>query len=116
MKIWEKVYRAALKADNSVKVAARKAWAAVKRTYRKDSKTGKWVKKAKAGYDMKELAEFCPEGAKKLKGLGISFIDVDLFEAEESGKYELPKAPKDAPQGLKNILDTVYNSCRKDHQ
>ena len=115
MKIWERVYRAALKAKDSVKVAARKAWAAIKRTYRKNSKTGKWVKKSKAGYDMKEFAEFCPEGAKKLKEVGISFIDIDLFETEEGGKYELPTAPKDAPEGLKDILDKVYNSCRKDH-
>jgi len=113
-KLWERVYRGALKRGASVKSAAKQAWAVVKKFFKKVE--GKWVRKSKADvFTIAEVAEICPSCALSMRTGGLEEIELDEeFFAEEGGKYEPPQAG-DAPKAVKDILDEVYNDCRKRH-
>ena len=114
-KMWERVYRDALKRGASVKSAARQAWSVVKKYFRKNEK-GMWVRKEKAdAFSLAELATICPSCAVEFRTIGISEVEIgeDWF-MDEAAKYEPPDSG-DAPKEVKDILEKVYNDCRKLH-
>ena len=114
-KMWERVYRGALKRGASVKSAAQQAWSVVKKYFRKNEE-GRWVRKEKAdAFTLNEIAEICPACAVEFRSIGMTEIELgeDWF-TEDAAKYE-PPAAGDAPKEVREILDKVYNDCRKLH-
>ena len=114
-KMWERVYRGALKRGASVRSAAKQAWSVVKKYFRKN-KEGKWVRKEKADtFSLSEVAMICPSCAVEFRSLGFSEIEIgeDWF-MDDAAKYEPPPSG-DAPKEVKAILNKVYNDCRKLH-
>ena len=114
-KMWERIYRGALKRGASVKSAARQAWSVVKKYFKKN-KEGKWVRKEKADtFTIAELAVICPSCATMFSSIGMDEIELgeDWF-MDDAAKYEPPQSG-DAPKEVKSILNEVYNDCRKLH-
>ena len=114
-KMWERVYRGALKRGASVKSAARQAWSVVKKYFKKNEE-GKWVRKDKADvFSLSEMDAICPSCAVEFRAMGLEEIELgeDWF-MDDAAKYEPPKSG-DAPKEVKDILNKVYNDCRKIH-
>jgi len=114
-KMWERIYRDALKRGASVKSAARQAWSVVKKYFRKN-KEGRWVRKEKAdAFSVAELAVICPSCATMFGSIGMDEIEIgEGWFMDDAAKYEPPPSG-DAPKEVKDILSKVYNDCRKLH-
>ena len=114
-KMWERVYRGALRRGASVKSAAKQAWSVVKKYFRKH-KEGKWIRKEKAdAFSVAEMAAICPSCATMFGSIGMDEIELgeDWF-MDDAAKYEPPPSG-DAPKEMRDILSKVYNDCRKLH-
>ncbi len=90
LKLWERVYRGALKRGASVKSAAMQAWSVVGKFFKKVE--GKWVKKEKAdAFTIIEISAICFSSALSMqtKGLKKIELDEDFFkkDAVERTKY-----------------------------
>jgi len=71
--MWEEIYQAALKEYDDEAKAAATAWEAVKRKYRKDKDTGKWVLRENSTQPKQNTLDITPQEAEGLAAL-VAFV------------------------------------------